>query len=144
MVALLLGAAVGLERTRRGHAAGFRTMGMVCIGSCLFTLLGTEVAGGRTDPTRIAAQVVTGIGFLGAGAILRGSDGIRGLTTAATIWVVAAIGMAAGFGFYLLAVATAALVLLALVVMRILRGQILRILLPLGDDEDEEARPTPP
>jgi putative Mg2+ transporter-C (MgtC) family protein len=116
-------------------------MAMVSVGSCLFTLLGDVVLAGRTDPTRIAAQVVTGVGFLGAGTILRGNDGIRGLTTAATIWVVAAIGMAAGFGFYVLAVGTTALVLLALIVMRILREQILRILLPLDEDEDEEPRP---
>src|SRR5262249_8212306 len=103
-VALVLGAAIGLERTRRAHAAGFRTMAMVSVGSCLFTLLGDAIVGSRTDPTRIAAQVVTGIGFLGAGTILREGGGIRGLTSAATIWVVAAIGMAAGFGFYVLAV----------------------------------------
>jgi putative Mg2+ transporter-C (MgtC) family protein len=140
-VALLLGAAVGLERTRRRHAAGFRTMAMVCVGSCLFTLLGAEILGGRTDPTRIAAQVVTGIGFLGAGAILRGSDGIRGLTTAATIWVTAAIGMAAGFGLYVIAVGTTALILLALIVMRLLREQLMRLVLPLGADDDDEAVP---
>ena len=114
-------------------------MAMVAVGACLFTLLGDVVRGG--DPTRIAAQVVTGIGFLGAGAILRGTDGVRGLTTAATIWVVAAIGMAAGFGLYVLAVGATALVLGALIAMRLLRGQLLRILVPLGDEEDEgEAR----
>jgi len=130
----VLGAAIGLERAQRQHAAGFRTMAMVAVGSCLFTLAGDAVVRGG-DPTRIAAQVVTGIGFLGAGTILRGTDGVRGLTTAATIWVVAAIGMSAGFGPYVLAVGATALVLAALIAMRLLRGQILR-LLPLGDEED--------
>lgn len=138
MVALVLGAMIGLERTRRRHAAGFRTMAMVSVGSCLFTLLGAEIIGSRTDPTRIAAQVVTGIGFLGAGTILRGADGIRGLTTAATIWVVAAIGMAAGFGFYVLAVGATAIVLVALVVMRLVRHPLLRLIPAPTEDEEEE------
>jgi putative Mg2+ transporter-C (MgtC) family protein len=142
VVALVLGAAIGLERTRRQHAAGFRTMAMVCVGSCLYTLLGAELfGGGRGDPTRIAAQVVSGIGFLGAGTILRDSGGIRGLTTAATIWVVAAIGMAAGFGTYVLAIGGAALVLLALIVMRLVRHPLLRLLPFTDDDEAEEREP---
>jgi putative Mg2+ transporter-C (MgtC) family protein len=135
VVALVLGAVVGLERERRGHAAGFRTMAMVSSGSCLFTLLGAALFAGGTDPTRIAAQVVTGIGFLGAGTILRAEGGVRGLTTAATIWVVAAIGMAAGFGVYILAVGTTALVLVGLITMRILRGRILNRLVP-AEEED--------
>lgn len=139
LVALVLGAAIGLERTQRNHAAGFRTMAMVSVGSCLFTLLGDVILGSRTDPTRIAAQVVTGIGFLGAGAILREGGGIRGLTTAATIWVVAAIGMAAGFGFYVLAVGATGLVLVALVTMRVVRPRILRLLPGREDDYDEES-----
>ena len=138
VVALVLGALIGLERERRGHAAGFRTMAMVSVGSCLFTLVGAELFGGdRTDPTRIAAQVVTGIGFLGAGAILREQGTIRGLTTAATIWVVAAIGMAAGFGAYVLAAGCTALVLVGLIVMRFVRRRFLRALVPT-DEEDRE------
>jgi putative Mg2+ transporter-C (MgtC) family protein len=140
-VALLLGAAIGLERERRGHAAGFRTMSMVSVGSCLFTLLGAVVTGGSVDPTRIAAQVVTGIGFLGAGTIIRQGAGIRGLTTAATIWVVAAIGMAVGFDFYLLAIGATVLVLVALTVMRLLRTRLLPMLADL--DEDDEGRQGP-
>jgi len=135
VVALVLGAVVGLERERRGHAAGFRTMAMVSSGSCLFTLLGAALFASGTDPTRIAAQVVTGVGFLGAGAILREGGGVKGLTTAATIWVVAAIGMAAGFGVYILAVGTTALVLVGLITMRILRGRILRRLVPAQEEE---------
>lgn len=134
-MALVLGAVVGLERERRGHAAGFRTMAMVSSGSCLFTLLGAALFTSGTDPTRIAAQVVTGVGFLGAGAILREGGGVKGLTTAATIWVVAAIGMAAGFGVYVLAVGTTALVLVGLITMRILRGRILRRLVPAEEEE---------
>ena len=134
-MALVLGAVVGLERERRGHAAGFRTMAMVSSGSCLFTLLGAALFASGIDPTRIAAQVVTGVGFLGAGAILREGGGVKGLTTAATIWVVAAIGMAAGFGVYVLAVGTTALVLVGLITMRILRGRILRRLVPAEEEE---------
>jgi putative Mg2+ transporter-C (MgtC) family protein len=110
-------------------------MGMVCVGSCLFTLLGVAVTGSSTDPTRIAAQVVTGIGFLGAGLIIRQGTAVIGVTTAAAIWVVAAIGMAAGFGAYLLAVGCAVLVLLALVVLRIVEIRVLS--LKPGDSESE-------
>src|SRR5207253_1246753 len=104
-LAALLGSAVGLERELRDREAGLRTHLLVSLGSALFTVVsaygfhdflvrgGTEV---RTDPTRIAAQIVTGIGFLGAGAIIRQGLSVRGLTTAATLWVVAAIGMAVG------------------------------------------------
>jgi putative Mg2+ transporter-C (MgtC) family protein len=117
-LALLLGAVVGVEREVNKHPAGLRTMAMVAIGSCLFTLVGAYVVGERTDPTRIAAQVVSGVGFLGAGAILRSGISVRGLTTAATIWVVAAIGMAVAFGFYLLAVVCTLMVVFALVAIR--------------------------
>ena len=115
-MALILGALVGLEREYHGHDAGLRTMAMVSVGACLFTDLGAYLAQGTktVDQTRIAAQVVTGVGFLGAGAILRDRGGIRGLTTAATVWVVAAIGMAVGFGLYILPIVTTAMVLLAL------------------------------
>lgn len=118
-LAMVLGAAVGIEREYRGHPAGLRTMALVSVGSCLFTAAGFFILPGHvTDPTRIAAQVVTGVGFLGAGAIFRSEDSVRGLTTAATVWVVAAIGMAAGFGLYRLAVAGTAVALLGLVGIR--------------------------
>lgn len=93
-------------------------MAMVSIGSCLFTLGGAYVVGDRVDPTRVAAQVVTGIGFLGAGAILRSGTSVRGLTTAATIWVVAAIGMTVALGFYVLSLACTVMVIFALVAIR--------------------------
>jgi putative Mg2+ transporter-C (MgtC) family protein len=117
-VALGLGAAIGLEREYHGHPAGVRTLAMVSIGSCIFTELGVALAGPRVDTTRIAAQVVTGIGFLGAGAILREGGGIKGLTTAATVWVVAAIGMAAGFRLFILAALGSFLVVAALTLLR--------------------------
>ena len=90
-------------------------MALVGVGACLFTALGLEpVFSTRTDPTRIAAQIVTGVGFLGAGAILRQGADVRGMTTAASIWVVAALGMAVGFGFYFIGTFTAVLVLVTL------------------------------
>jgi putative Mg2+ transporter-C (MgtC) family protein len=129
VIAAGLGGAVGLERELRDHDAGFRTHMLVAIGSALFTIVSAYgfhefLANGgavvRADPTRIAAQIVTGIGFLGAGAIIRQGLSIRGLTTAATLWVVAAIGMAAGAGYYWGAVLTTAVVLISLWPLRIL------------------------
>lgn len=94
-------------------------MAMVAVGSAIFSEIGAAVAGPQVDPTRIAAQVVTGIGFLGAGAILRGGTrDIRGLTTAASVWVAAAVGMAAGFRLFILAGVGTAMVLGALVGLR--------------------------
>ena len=128
-VAAVLGAAVGFERELREREAGLRTHLLVCLGSALFTILSAYgfhdfLTGSgqlvRTDPTRIAAQIVTGIGFLGAGAIIRQGVSVRGLTTAATLWVAAAIGMATGAGYYSGAVIGAALTLIALGPLRIL------------------------
>src|SRR5213596_4044680 len=127
-LAAALGAVLGFERELREREAGLRTHLLVSLGSALFTIVsaygfrefltsGQSVV--RADPTRIAAQIVTGIGFLGAGAIIRQGLSIRGLTTAATLWVVAAIGMAAGAGYYIPAVATAVLTLIALWPLRI-------------------------
>src|SRR3982751_6516970 len=109
LVAALLGGAIGFERELRERQAGLRTHLVVSVGSALFTLVSAYgfseflTNGGslvRTDPTRIAAQIVSGIGFLGAGAIIRQGLSVRGLTTAATLWLVAAIGMASGAGYY--------------------------------------------
>jgi putative Mg2+ transporter-C (MgtC) family protein len=104
LLAAVLGGLVGLEREMRQKSAGLRTNTLIAIGSALFTLMSIELAEGTSaDGTRIAAQIVTGIGFLGAGAIMRTDSGIQGLTTAATVWVNAAIGLAVGGGEYHLA-----------------------------------------
>ena len=121
-VAALLGGAIGLEREYRDKAAGFRTHFLVALGSALFMLvsqfgfesiLATQV-NTRLDPSRIAAQVVSGIGFIGAGTIIFQKNAVRGLTTAAGVWVTAAIGLACGSGMYLLSVTATVLVLLGL------------------------------
>jgi putative Mg2+ transporter-C (MgtC) family protein len=116
-VALILGGLIGLERERQERAAGLRTVTMVSLGSCLFTLV-SAFGFERTDPSRVAAQVVTGIGFLGAGTIFMRKDLVRGLTTAATIWATAAIGMAAALGQYFAAFVTTLLVLIVLMVLK--------------------------
>ena len=115
----MLGLALGVEREARGYPAGLRTVGLVAAGACLFSGLGLIPGMPKTvDPTRIAAQVVTGVGFLGAGSILRQGEEVRGLTTAASVWVAAAIGMAVAFGYIWTAVVSTILVLLTLVVLR--------------------------
>lgn len=118
-LSVILGGFVGLERELYGRAAGLRTHIMVCLGSCLIMLTSLYVSDiynkvSLVDPSRIAAGVITGIGFLGAGTILRGGEGIRGLTTASSLWVVAAIGLAVGIGFYTAAALTTALALIVL------------------------------
>ena len=138
VVAAGLGGAVGLERELREREAGFRTHLLVSVGSCLFTLVSAYgfhefQAGGSIDPTRIAAQIVTGVGFLGAGAIIRQGFSVRGLTTAATLWVVAAIGMASGAGYYSAAVIVTALVLFSLWPLRIIAYRTMRRLRPETD-----------
>jgi len=122
LLACALGGVVGLEREITAHGAGFRTHILVALGCCLFTVVSAYgfapylpgTGPGRFDPTRIAAQVVSGVGFLGGGAILRSGLGVHGLTTAASLWVVAAIGLAAGGGFYAGAAVSAALAIAAL------------------------------
>jgi putative Mg2+ transporter-C (MgtC) family protein len=124
VVAAALGGAIGAEREIHNHPAGIRTHMLVALGSGLFTVLsifgfGLEGNGNPAlvDPTRIAAQIVSGIGFIGAGTILHYRGSVRGLTTAASLWAVAAVGMAAGAGLYVLAFLGAALVLVALWLM---------------------------
>jgi len=96
LLAVLLGGLIGLERELHGHPAGLRTHILVCVGATLMTLVSVHLVGRRGDPSRIAAQIVTGIGFLGAGAIIREGATIRGLTTAASVWTTAGIGLAVG------------------------------------------------
>lgn len=123
-LALVLGAAVGLERELSGKPAGLRTIVLICVGSALLTEMSIVVGGMvvsdlvRPDPGRIAAQIVSGIGFIGAGTILVYRGSVVGLTTAATLWVAAAIGIAVGARAYLVAVGATVLVILTLVVLR--------------------------
>jgi putative Mg2+ transporter-C (MgtC) family protein len=133
-LAAVLGGLIGVERELREREAGLRTHLLVAVGSALFTIVGAYgfhdfIESGeavvRTDPTRISAQIVTGIGFLGAGAIIRQGLSVRGLTTAATLWVVAAVGLAAGAGYYSGAVITTAVVLIALWPLRIIAYRLL-------------------
>lgn len=113
-LATLLGGAIGLERELGGKPAGLRTNILICLGSVLYTHLSIAMAGSNVDPTRVAGQIVTGVGFIGAGTILHARGAVVGLTSAATIWVVAAIGVALGSGFYLEGVGTTVVVLVVL------------------------------
>ena len=140
LLAAFLAGAIGLEREIRDQPAGFRTHMLVSLGACLFAVISaygwvpfTEANPHvviRVDPTRIAAQIVTGIGFLGAGAILRSGMSVRGLTTAASLWVVAAIGAAVGLGSYVVGTATAVIALLTLLFLRPLRTRLVRGIKP--------------
>jgi putative Mg2+ transporter-C (MgtC) family protein len=127
-VAALCGAMIGLERELKRKPAGFRTNILICVGAAIYMSVGlllVNAGGEEGDPARVAAQVVTGIGFLGAGSIIQAGGAIVGLTTAASIWVVASIGLVAGAGFPLLAVCAAILVLLTLAVLGRLEKQVL-------------------
>jgi putative Mg2+ transporter-C (MgtC) family protein len=117
VLAAVLGGVLGFEREWHHKAAGLRTNILIAIGAALFTLMSIEMATDRGDPTRIASTIVTGIGFLGAGAIMRTNTGIQGLTTAAAIWVNAAIGVACGAGRYHLAFIATGVTLVVLVVL---------------------------
>jgi putative Mg2+ transporter-C (MgtC) family protein len=147
LVALVLGAIVGLERERQERAAGLRTVTMVSLGSCLFTIVGAY-GFANTDPSRVAAQIVTGIGFLGAGTIFLRKDLVRGLTTAATIWSVAAIGMAAGTAQYFVALFTTLLILSVLMVLKPIERRFFKrpneaqvsLIVPRGEGEIDRVR----
>jgi putative Mg2+ transporter-C (MgtC) family protein len=117
VLAAVLGGIIGIERELKRRPAGLRTNMFICFGSALFTILSSELAGGGSDMTRIASQIIPGIGFIGAGSILRSKGGVSGLTTAATIFVVAAVGMACGGGLYLLAGFSTVIIVLALIVL---------------------------
>jgi putative Mg2+ transporter-C (MgtC) family protein len=116
LLAAAIGGLIGAERELRRKSAGFRTNILIALGAAIFTISSVTLAGSG-DPTRIAAQIVTGIGFLGAGAILRNRDGVHGLTTAATVWVNAALGVAAGGGQFRLAIIAGGIVLAVLFVL---------------------------
>ncbi len=129
VMAVLAGGLVGLERERQDRPAGLRTHTYVCAGSALVTLVSIEMAGGKADPTRVAAQIVSGVGFLGAGTIFRSGNAVRGLTTAAGIWVVSGIGMAmaaAGWKLILMGWLTALLMIGANWWIRSLENRVFR------------------
>lgn len=117
-VGLVLGAIIGFERELQRQPAGFRTHSLVSLGAALFTVVSAYgFTGDLVDPTRVAAQIVSGIGFIGAGTILQHRGNIRGLTTAASLWAVAAIGTAAGTGMYVVAILGTVLILVVLSIL---------------------------
>lgn len=126
ILAVVFGAFIGLEREFSGKAAGLRTNVLICLGAALFTILSRKMAG-DDSLTRIAAGVVTGVGFLGAGAIIQDRGGIHGLTTAATIWLVASIGMACGGRFYILALITTIMAIIVLAGLSKIEEQIKKL-----------------
>ena len=124
MLAAILGGVIGLEREYRHKPAGLRTQMFICIGSAFFTILSGQLAGDLGgDHTRVAAQIIPGIGFIGAGSILHSRGSVSGLTTAATIFVVASIGMATGGGLYVSAVFATVLVLVALTILGVMEAR---------------------
>jgi len=128
VLAILCGGAIGFERELNRKAAGLRTNVLICMGSALFMIISRHIGGGApyTDPARLVAQVVTGIGFLGAGVILQARGSITGLTTAATIFVVGAVGIAIGDGMFAAALLSTALIIVVLVVLRRVERFVLR------------------
>jgi len=139
-LAILIGGLIGLEREYRDKAAGFRTIIFICLGSTLITMVSIKL-GGSDDPVRIAANIVVGVGFLGAGVILRGRERIMGLTTAATIWISAGLGMAIGGGEYILAgIVLLGVLIVLLIFPRITKGvdrlrdhRVYEIVMPLDE-----------
>lgn len=126
IVAAVLAGVIGLERELREHTAGFRTHILVGVGAAAFTLASSYgLSGTNFDPNRIAAQVVTGIGFLGAGAIIRYGVSVRGLTTAASLWTVAAVGLLTAQGFYSASLVTTGVVIFSLAMLRLIEDKLL-------------------
>jgi len=123
LLAALWGGLVGAEREYHSKSAGFRTMIMISVGSCFFCMM-SPLIGGPGNPDRIASNIVTGIGFLGAGVIFRGEGRLNGITTAATIWAVAAVGMGIGAGYYFASACASLLILAVLVIMQYLERVI--------------------
>jgi len=126
-VASLCGALIGIERQLRGKPAGIRTSMLICFGTMLFVRLGSEVVGSSGDSSRVLGQVVTGVGFIGAGVMLAREGLVRGVTSAAVIWTLAAIGAQVGFGRYSSAVASALVVLIVLSGVQLLEQGVLRL-----------------
>ena len=128
VVSLLLGGLIGYERERDAQAAGLRTHMILTLGACLAMILSVNISALRnTDPTRLAAQVISGIGFLGAGAILRYGFNIKGLTTATSLWSMAVVGLAIGYGYFLAGIVTTGLMMLTLTVINIIENRFIRV-----------------
>ena len=143
LVAFILSGLIGLEREMCRHEAGLRTHILVCVGSTLIMLTSLHVfdiyrGQGPIDPTRIASNVITGIGFLGAGAIIRSSTGVRGLTTASSLWVVAALGLSIGCGFFKTSVFVTFLVLAVLLFLRKFENVLFKKGVEYGSERQEE------
>ena len=130
-----LGGVIGWERELQHQPAGFRTHSLVALGACIFTVISAFGFGGEGDPARIAAQIVTGIGFIGAGTIIRHEGSVRGLTTAASLWAVAAVGMASGAGLYVVAIGATLLIVVVLAIFDWLEALLKR---RLGLDESRQ------
>ena len=128
LLATFLGAAIGLERELSGKSAGLRTNLLICLGAAIFTIISKEMAVGEEATARIAAQIVTGVGFLGAGALIQDRRGVHGLTTAATIWLVASIGMACGARLNALAVIATFIAIIILLGFGTLEKPLIRYL----------------
>ena len=122
-LAVLVGGLIGAERESRDKAAGFRTMTLISLGSCTFTILSIRI-GGAANAARIAAQIVSGVGFLGAGAIMRDGSKVSGLTTAATVWLTASLGMGLGAGYVGIALVATAMTALVLLLFPVIEHQI--------------------
>ncbi len=135
LLAAGLGTLVGLERELSGKDPGLRTFALIALGSCAFSLISRQpfIDTGIGDPTRVAAQIVSGIGFLGAGAIFRGSRRVSGLTTAALMWVTAGIGMAVGFDCQDIAISTTVIALVITLALRLVRFLIFMVRRKKGD-----------
>ncbi len=126
LMSIVIGAIIGMEREYRGKAAGFRTIILICIGSTLFTIFSIQI-GGKSNPDRIAANIITGIGFLGAGAIFRDVNNLtRGLNTATIIWITAALGMGIGAGHFIIVLLTTVILMIILISFPTLEGMISR------------------
>lgn len=127
-LSLILGGIIGFERERDSQPAGLRTHMILVVGACLTMMLSINIADqAGTDPSRMAAQVVSGIGFLGAGAILRYGYNVKGLTTATTLWTMAIVGMSVGMGYYLVATITTIVIIAVLSVLEVLEKKFVRI-----------------
>jgi putative Mg2+ transporter-C (MgtC) family protein len=123
-VAFLCGAIVGVERERNDKPAGLRTLVLICVGSAIFTMASVSPALGSREPARIAAQIVTGVGFLGAGSIVREASAVIGITTAATVWATAGVGMVVGAGYGGAGVVLSLVILLTLVLLKRLEEKL--------------------